>query len=68
MKNRMSLEDAGMSVGQRRNTSLVEKLNRTLGATPSSLPRGTLLTYEQIKKLPASRKPASELPRVTARP
>ena len=45
-----------------RNTSLVEKLNRTPGATPSSFASArTLLTYEQIKKLPASRKPASEL-------
>lgn len=51
--------------------SLVEKLNRTPGATPRSFCRGTLppslfLTYEQIKKLPASRKPASIHPELAS--
>lgn len=77
MKNRVSLFSRRTLEGWKRlNTSLVEKLNRTPGATPRSFCRGTLspfLTYEQIKKLPASRKPAPppttpNLPRVTARP
>lgn len=60
VKNRIQPLPNTLEEWKRPNTSLVEKLNRTPGATPRSLPRNPLplLTYEQIKKLPASRKPS----------